>query len=249
MPSGFGSGKLALSHFNTYTGGTVLKQGKLRVNNVSGSAPGSGPLQVNGGGPGGKGIIAGAVTVGTGSGNGAKLAPGYVHGANSPGTLTIQSLLTFNSDGIYVVGVNSSFSLADEVAALGVTINNGAQFAFVDLGSGILFAGTVFMVINNTAANPIEGTFSDLPENSTFTSNGNTYQVSYHGGDGNDLTLRSCPSKSPYVRANVPRGIRSVLFALVPLHISSRFSNRESSRIPVSVTAATSSIPTSPRLG
>jgi len=70
-----------------------------------------------------------------------------------------------------------------------VTINGGAQFAFGDLGSAALPAGTVFRVINNTAATPIAGTFSNLADGSTFTSNGNTFQASYAGGDGNDLTL------------------------------------------------------------
>jgi len=133
------------------------------------------------------------VTVGTGSGSGAVLAPGYVHGLGSPGALTIQSPLTFSADATYNVDVNSSNATADEVVANGVTINSGAQFSFADLGSGTLTPGTVFTVINNTAATPIAGTFSNLPDGSIFTSNGNTYQVSYQGGDGNDLTLTVIP--------------------------------------------------------
>ena len=188
-----GTGKLVLSHRNTYTGGTTIKRGKLMVNNIGGSGTGSGPVQVDGGWLGGKGIIAGAVTVGTGSGSGAVLAPGYVHGLGSPGALTIQSALTFSVDATYNVDVNSSNATADEVVANGVTINSGAQFSFADLGSGTLTPGTVFTVINNTAATPIAGTFSNLPDGSIFTSNGNTYQVSYQGGDGNDLTLTVIP--------------------------------------------------------
>ena len=69
--------------------------------------------------------------------------------------------------------------MAVEVVALGVTINSEAQFAFVDLGSASLPAGTAFTVINNTAATPIAGTFSNLPDGSTFTSNGNSYAVDY----------------------------------------------------------------------
>jgi autotransporter-associated beta strand protein len=188
-----GSGKLVLRHRNTYTGVTVIEHGKLIVNNKSGSGTGSGPVYVNHGTLGGKGIIAGDVTVGTGTGRGATLSPGYVHGAGSPGALTIQSPLTFNSDATYDVDVNSSIATADEVIANGVTINSGAQFSFADIGSGTLTPGTVFTVINNTAATPIAGTFSNLPDGSIFTSNGNTYQVSYEGGDGNDLTLTVVP--------------------------------------------------------
>jgi hypothetical protein len=150
-------------------------------------------VQVNGGMLGGKGIIAGAVTVGTGSGQGATLSPGYVHGVGSPGTLTIQSALTFNADAIYKVGLNSSTASADEVIANGVTINAAAQFSFNDIGSSMLAFGTVFTVINNTAALPIAGTFSNLPDGSMFIANANTYQVNYEGGDGNDLTLTVVP--------------------------------------------------------
>lgn len=184
-----GRGKLVLSHRNTYTGGTTVKRGRLVVNNRGGSGTGSGPVQVNYGRLAGMGAIAGAVTVGTGGGSRAVLSPGYHHSTN-PGTLTIQSLLTFNSDGIYEIEVDSGAAAADDVVAFGVTINSGAQVSFADFGSTILPAGKVFTVINNTSANPIAGTFANLPDNSTFTSNGNTYQASYEGGDGNDLTVR-----------------------------------------------------------
>src|SRR5207249_3400205 len=160
-----GTGKLVLRLRNTYTGGTIIKRGILMVNNLGGgSGTGSGPVEVNGGRLGGKGIIAGAVTVGTGSGQGATLSPGYVHGVGSPGALTIQSALTFSVDATYTVDVNSSNATADEVVANGVTINSGAQFSFADLGSGTLTPGTVFTVINNTAATPIAGTFINLPD-------------------------------------------------------------------------------------
>ena len=89
--------------------------------------------------------------------------------------------------------MNSSSATADEVIANGVTINNGAQFSFSDIGSGTLTLGTVFTVINNIAATPIAGTFSNLPDGATFSSNGNTYQANYEGGDGNDLTLMVVP--------------------------------------------------------
>src|SRR5256886_5238132 len=118
-----GMGKLVLSHRNTYTGGTTIKRGKLMVNNIGGSGTGSGPVQVDGGWLGGKGIIAGAVMVGTGSGSGAVLAPGYVHGLGSPDALTIQSALTFSVDATYNVDVHSSNATADEVGANGVTLN------------------------------------------------------------------------------------------------------------------------------
>jgi hypothetical protein len=48
----------------------------------------------------------------------------------------------------------------------------------------------VFTVISNTSANPISGTFSNLPDGGTITSaSGTTYKANYEGGDGNNLTL------------------------------------------------------------
>jgi autotransporter-associated beta strand protein len=187
-----GTGTLVLTHSNTYTGGTTIAGGKLVVNTKSGSGTGGGAVQVNGGRLGGTGTIAGDVTVGDGSGRGAVLSPGYQHGKN-PGTLTIQSTLTFNPDATYKVQFNSTTATADEVVALGVTINSGAQFSFADLGGSALTPGTVFTVIDNIAASPIAGTFSNLANGATFTSNGNNFQASYTGGTGNDLTLTVVP--------------------------------------------------------
>src|SRR6266480_1608828 len=187
-----GTGTIVLRNSNTFTGGTTIKQrGKLLVNNTSGSGTGTGAVQVNAGTLGGKGTIAGDVTVGDGSGRGAALSPGET--AVRRGTLTIQSTLTFNSDASYNFGLNSSNATADEVVALGVTINSGAQFSFTDFGSNTLTPGTVFTVINDTSANPIFGTFSNLPEGSIFSSNGNNFQASYTGGNGNDMTLTVVP--------------------------------------------------------
>ena len=82
--------------------------------------------------------------------------------------------------------------MADEGVANGVTINS-AQFSLVGRGGVPLPAGTILTVIHNTPAGPIAGTFANLPDGSTFTTHGNTFQVSYEGGDGNDLTLTVVP--------------------------------------------------------
>ena len=53
--------------------------------------------------------------------------------------------------------------------------------------------GTTFTIINNTAATRTKGTFSNLPDGSMITIGSNTFQASYEGGDGNDLTLTVVP--------------------------------------------------------
>ena len=48
-------------------------------------------------------------------------------------------------------------------------------------------------LISNTSADPISGTFSNLPDGGIVRINGNNFQASYSGGDGNDLTLTVVP--------------------------------------------------------
>jgi autotransporter-associated beta strand protein len=71
-----GTGGLFLTNANTYSGGTTISGGKLLVLNRNGSATGSGAVQVDAGGLGGSGIIAGPVTIGAGRGALAALSPG-----------------------------------------------------------------------------------------------------------------------------------------------------------------------------
>ncbi len=185
-----GTGTLTLSHANTYTGGTTIRQGVLVVTNATGSATGVGKVQVNLGILRGVGKIAGAVTIGNGSNSGATVLGGN---SVSPGILTIHSALTFKSFSNYKCALDRGSVKTSQVSALGVIIDSNATFTFVDVGTGTLPVGTVFTVINNTSASPISGTFSNLPNGSIFTSNGNNFKVNYTGGTGNDLTLKVVP--------------------------------------------------------
>jgi hypothetical protein len=164
--------------------------GALIADNTTGSASGTGPVRVNAGTLGGKGTIAGPVTIGTGRGTGAMLAPSVV---GQIAILTLQQALTFNADGTYSYKLNTNNARADQVIANQVTIQSGAQFSFQSLGNRSLPIGTIFTTISNTSGEPISGTFANLPDGSTFTAGGNNYQVSYEGGDGNDLTLTVVP--------------------------------------------------------
>jgi len=184
-----GAGTLTLTSANTYTGGTTIQAGQLKVNNTTGSGTGTGAVQVNAGTLSGHGTVAGTVTVGTGAGAGAFLAPGDVR----IGTLTIQSAIIFNTDANYSYNVNTQNAQTDEVIANGVTIDPGAIFSILASGHSQLATGTVFTAINNTADTPISGAFGNLADGSTVTVGGNNFQADYEGGDGNDLTLTVVP--------------------------------------------------------
>ena len=188
-----GTGTLTLGAANSYIGGTTISSGILFVSNLNGSGTGTGAVSVNAGTLGGSGIIAGAVTVGTNTGVQAFLAPSK--GAKKPATLIIQGALTLNDDSTYTYTFkkNRNGTKADQVIANGVTINSSAMIALSGHTSVALRQGMVLTLISNTSANPISGTFSNLPDGGIVTINGNNLQASYEGGDGNDLTLTVVP--------------------------------------------------------
>ena len=149
----------------------------------------TGPVQVDAGSFGGLSKISGSITIGSGSGPGAFLAPGM----KGTGKLATSSSLTFNSDGTYSCDLNTTKAKADQVTAQSVTINSGAVFALKAAGNTSLSVGTVFTVITNNGPGAIVGNFSNLPDGVTITVGSNTFQADYEGGDGNDLTLTVIP--------------------------------------------------------
>jgi fibronectin-binding autotransporter adhesin len=187
-----GTGTWTLAGSGSYPGSTTVTAGTLVVTGAS-TPTGSGPVKVNAGTLGGSGTIAGPVTIGMGNSTGAFLAPAY--GGKQQLTLTIQSGLTFNADATYTYTFKAkgNKSKIDKVVANGVTINSGAQVNLSGTTQGQLTQGTALTLIKNTAATPIAGTFSNLPDGAIINVNGNNLQANYEGGDGNDLTLTVVP--------------------------------------------------------
>ncbi|MEO7168597.1 MAG: autotransporter-associated beta strand repeat-containing protein [Spartobacteria bacterium] len=186
-----GTGTLELRGDNLYSGNTTVENGTLRVSNRKGSGTGTSVVEINAGNLAGSGTIAGATTVGAGNGTRATLAPSA--GVRQPARLTIQSMLTFKSDGSYTFMLNARRAAADMVVANGVTLESGAQFTLRAVALKRLPEGTSFTAISNTSAEPINGTFANLPDGSTLVVGRNTFEASYCGGDGNDLTLTVVP--------------------------------------------------------
>jgi hypothetical protein len=188
-----GTGTLTLTGAGNRGFGRVsVDEGTLIVNNPAKSGLGHGKVRVNGGTLGGGGIIAGLVTVGNGSSAGAFLAPAA--GTSRKATLTLLSNLRFEPDGIYTYTFKGRGAEveADQVIANGVTIN-AATINLLGKTQGTLQIGLVLTLISNTSANPISGTFANLPDGAIVTVNGNNFQADYEGGDGNDLTLTVVP--------------------------------------------------------
>ena len=186
-----GTGTLTLTRANTYRGTTNVTGGTLLVNNKQGSATGTGAVSVNGATLGGRGIIAGSVTVGN-SGASSFLAP--AGGGTLQASLTIQGSLTLQPAATYTYTFKARETQisADQIIANGVTVNS----ATIDLQGTILATletGTVVTVISNTSANPISGTFNNLPDGGIIAISGTNFQANYEGGDGNDLTLTVVP--------------------------------------------------------
>ncbi|MET3653824.1 autotransporter outer membrane beta-barrel domain-containing protein [Dyella japonica] len=126
-----GAGTLTLTGANSYTGGTLVSTGTLRVNGNQGAATGLTSV-ASGATLGGSGTIGGSVVID----NGGILAPG-----NSPGTLTINGDLTLNAGSLinYELGqANVAGGSFNDLASVGgnlvldgtlnVTVSAGGSF-------------------------------------------------------------------------------------------------------------------------
>ena len=177
---------------SVYTAGTTVSSGTLVVANTSGSATGSGAVTVTAGRWAGAVSFPARLRLEPEVGAALSLPPR--HGGKKQLTLTIQGSVTFNADATYTYTFKAkgNKSKSDKVIAKGVTINSGATINLSGTTQGT-HPGTALTLIKNTAATPISGTFSNLPDGGIVNVNGNNLQADYAGGDGNDLTLTVVP--------------------------------------------------------
>ncbi|MFO0811428.1 MAG: autotransporter-associated beta strand repeat-containing protein [Gemmataceae bacterium] len=137
-----GSGVAVLTNANTYTGGTTVGAGVLRVNNTTGSGTGTGLLSVLGTGTAGSGgtltgggFIGGSVAISSvaTATRGGTLAPG-----NNIGTLTqTTGTMTWSPGGTYVFEHDVSAPVGD--------LMNGTGSSTLDLSG--LSAGSQFNIV------------------------------------------------------------------------------------------------------
>jgi hypothetical protein len=120
------------------------------------------------------------------------LSGGVVAPGLSPGTLTVANI-EWEEGGTYEFEVGKD--AADQIKANGtVTLGNGTLEA-IRYDGFFPTVGAKYTIIDNDGSDAVSGTFMDLPEGATFTSDGVIYQITYKGGSGNDvvLTVKAVP--------------------------------------------------------
>ncbi len=131
----------------------------------------------------GSGKINGAVTVTSGT-----ISPGN----GGPGKLTVGSASFDSSAATFAVDLNGATAGSgyDQlVVANGGTVN----LANATLSGSLGFTpavGTILTIIDNQGSSAVSGTFNGLAQGSAVSIGGNSFTVSYLGGDGNDVTLK-----------------------------------------------------------
>jgi autotransporter-associated beta strand protein len=142
-----GSGTWTITHANTFSGGTIINNGVLMVNNTSGSGLGTGTVTVNQGGTlAGNGIITGDVTINSG---------GILSPANGVGTLTLGNV-NIGNGGILLIDIDKTTVSNDLVSLTGsLTLNGVLQ---INPMNGTTFAaGDAFKIINgNVTGTPVQ---------------------------------------------------------------------------------------------
>lgn len=181
-----GTGTLIFTGNSTHGGTTTILNGTLLLNTNPSTGDYRSPIVASSGAFGGTGKSTNTVTIGTGIGTGASIVPGT---DGTIGTFTSTGLASLKSDATYKLDINSNAVTSDKIVANGVTLTN-AILTINDLGNTAITLGTVFTIIDNTAATAgVNGTFNGLAEGTQITVKSNTFEISYAGGTGNDIVL------------------------------------------------------------
>jgi autotransporter-associated beta strand protein len=175
-----GAGTLDILGTVTATGTTTVNAGSLWLDTTQSSSP----VVVTGG------TLNGTGTAGPVNATGGTVAPGD----GTPGTLSTGDLTLGAATFAPALG-GAAAGQFGRLAVTGSVTLSGAVLAPV-----LTFTptpGQQFEVVANDGADPVSGTFGNLPEGATFPLAGGTFQVTYHGGDGNDVVLTDIGPGSP----------------------------------------------------
>ncbi|MDQ6860202.1 MAG: VPLPA-CTERM sorting domain-containing protein, partial [Verrucomicrobiota bacterium] len=203
---------LILSGVNSYNGPTLVSAAGA-VLQMDGSLASSFVYVRNHGQLSGNGRFAGSLIIGSASGATGTIAPGD----NGIGAFSTAGWLSLDSTAVFRFELNSDTLMSDRVTVNGLSLADGATLFALDLGGSHLGDGTVFTIAENTSADPTIGFFKGLSEGTQVAIGSNSFVISYHGGDGNDVTLRSATVPEPASVALLVGGL-----AALALHLRRR---------------------------
>lgn len=164
---------------STYTGPTTITGGNFLIAN-SHSLSSSSVVTVSGGtlqfandGSAGPVTVGPTATLYCGGGN--------LNQIGNVTDLSLQSGSSLRMDMNTVLNYGQ-LNASGNVSLGGATLS--LPWAFISI------QGDSFTLINKTSSGPVTGTFAGLAEGATFVVQGRNYQITYVGGDGNDVVIR-----------------------------------------------------------
>jgi hypothetical protein len=169
--------------------GTVVNQVQLRIDagrvdwleNPESGMPAGPDVVLNGGTLAGTGHVSKVASVG-----GGMIAPGGSPGALFTANLQLRENVT--------CAVELTASDCDSVRVMGTVDCGGATLAVSGNPPGY---GESRVIVDNDGAEPVNGTFSGLPEGASLPLGGGIVSITYSGGDGNDIALTRVPPPAP----------------------------------------------------
>ncbi|MFN6053018.1 MAG: Ig-like domain repeat protein, partial [Planctomycetia bacterium] len=184
-----GAGDLVISGNGNSQGSTVVGSGplyQLGSDNVPVFVNSSGTLTGNGR----LGVLRmtagqnGTVTPGTLTSNVAILNTGGINAQSSVG------VFQFDINSQALNGTSPAAGVAyDQLNVTGNVNLMGSPVLSLNLNFQPTVRGITYTIINNDGSDAVVGTFNGLAEGAYITANNVSYQISYNGGDGNDVTL------------------------------------------------------------
>lgn len=168
---------------NTYTGDTIINEGRF---SIYGTSPSSNIYM-----KAGTQIIS-AATVGAVACIASAFEPViYINSGVPPVNMTTKNL-SLDKASTFVAFIDGAMVGTQSLLTVLGTVNLGGCELKGELEITATYnpaIGTKFILVNNNLADPIAGTFNDLPEGSSFKFCGRRWTITYKGGDGNDVVL------------------------------------------------------------
>ncbi len=174
-----------------FSGSVTVNRGALFVEDSNSLSNASSVTVASGAFLKGNGGVAGLVVQ-----SGGTVAPG-----DSPGCISTDSI---DLSGTYAaeLGGTTACTEYDQIqASTSVTLSGTLQVSLVNGFTPSL--GQSFTLIANSGS-AVSGSFTGLPDDSFFTAGGVSFQISYHGGAGNDVIITVANAPAAASNANAP---------------------------------------------